>query len=580
MKLGLRGKILLIATGVVLAGLTAGLISSVYFFNNLYVASLQSRSIAIAQSLRLQMDRILQLGIQMDNLVGFDKQCVAVVESYEGIAFAMVVNREGHILFHSDVAQQGHSLASPELLAAARSKVDLTTAYTLEHLSGYSASVPIFATDGEHLGSVLVGVSAKVIDNKLMPMYQNLLLVGLLALVCGAGVILMALSHFITQPIQVFVQSLRHLQNHTTDLSQRVIWESADELGDLAQAFNGLMSTLQEATVSKSSLTEAYIALQASEETNRKQKLLLDTVLNNIDAMVYMKDLEGRYVYANACAAAILGQSQEGIQGKRDADIMSRTEAERLGRMEHRVLELGQRISGEEVLVDASGVTRHFWLMKIPIMENGKVTASVGISTDISETVRLKQQFELLANTDPMTAISNRRHFISEAARELKRMYRAGENLAVIMFDIDKFKAINDLYGHAAGDRAILALVDVCRRMRRETDLLGRLGGDEFVIVLPRTDPMEALAAAERLREAIAKTSVIGNEHEIILITVSLGVALSDGVCSLDDVINRADVALYHAKQHGRNRTSLYGRAKEAPQDSADSRLALFDAKI
>ena len=580
MKLGLRGKILLIATGVVLAGLTAGLISSVYFFNNLYVASLQSRSIAIAQSLRLQMDRILQLGIQMDNLVGFDKQCVAVVESYEGIAFAMVVNREGHILFHSDVAQQGHSLASPELLAAARSKVDLTTAYTLEHLSGYSASVPIFATDGEHLGSVLVGVSAKVIDNKLMPMYQNLLLVGLLALVCGAGVILMALSHFITQPIQVFVQSLRHLQNHTTDLSQRVIWESADELGDLAQAFNGLMSTLQEATVSKSSLTEAYIALQASEETNRKQKLLLDTVLNNIDAMVYMKDLEGRYVYANACAAAILGQSQEGIQGKRDADIMSRTEAERLGRMEHRVLELGQRISGEEVLVDASGVTRHFWLMKIPIMENGKVTASVGISTDISETVRLKQQFELLANTDPMTAISNRRHFISEAARELKRMYRAGENLAVIMFDIDKFKAINDLYGHAAGDRAILALVDVCRRMRRETDLLGRLGGDEFVIVLPRTDPMEALAAAERLREAIAKTSVIGNEHEIILITVSLGVALSDGVCSLDDVINRADVALYHAKQHGRNRTSLYGHAKEAPQDSADSRLALFDAKI
>jgi diguanylate cyclase (GGDEF)-like protein/PAS domain S-box-containing protein len=579
-KLGLRGKILLIATGVVLAGLTAGLISSIYFFNNLYVASLQSRSIAIAQSLRLQMDRILQLGIQMDNLVGFDKQCVAVVESYEDIAFAMVVNREGHILFHSDVAQQGHSLASPELLAAARSKVDLTTAYTLEHLNGYSASVPIFATDGEHLGSVLVGVSAKVIDNKLMPMYQNLLLVGLLALVCGAGVILMALSHFITQPIQVFVQSLRHLQNHTTDLSQRVIWESADELGDLAQAFNGLMSTLQEATVSKSSLTEAYIALQASEETNRKQKLLLDTVLNNIDAMVYMKDLEGRYVYANACAAAILGQSQEGIQGKRDADIMSRTEAERLGRMEHRVLELGQRISGEEVLVDASGVTRHFWLMKIPIMENGKVTASVGISTDISETVRLKQQFELLANTDPMTAISNRRHFISEAARELKRMYRAGENLAVIMFDIDKFKAINDLYGHAAGDRAILALVDVCRRMRRETDLLGRLGGDEFVIVLPRTDPMEALAAAERLREAIAKTSVIGNEHEIILITVSLGVALSDGVCSLDDVINRADVALYHAKQHGRNRTSLYGHAKEAPQDSADSRLALFDAKI
>lgn len=580
MKLGLRGKILLIATGVMLAGITAGLISSAYFFNHLYVASLQSRSIAIAQGVRLQMDRILQLGIQMDNLVGFEKQCIAVVESYEGIAFAMVVNREGKILFHSDVTRQGHALASPELRAASLSKVDLTTEYKLENIHGYSASVPIFATDGEHLGSVMVGVSAKVIDSKLMPMYQNLMLVGLLALVCGAGIILIALSHFITRPLRIFVDSLRHLRNHTTDLSQRVIWASADELGDLAQAFNRLMSTLQEATVSKSSLNEAYIALQASEETNRKQKLLLDTVLNNIDAMVYMKDLDGRYVYANACAAAMLGQSQEGIQGKRDGEIMSRTETERLERMEHRVLESGQRISGEEILVDASGLTRHFWLMKIPILESGQVTASVGICTDISEIVRLKQQFELLANTDPMTDISNRRHFISEATRELKRMYRAGENLAVIMFDIDKFKTINDMYGHAAGDRAILAVVDVCKRLRRETDLLGRMGGDEFVIVLPRTDHMEALAAAERLRVAIAKASVIGNEHDMISITVSLGVALSDGSCSLDDVINRADVALYDAKQHGRNRTRLYGHAEEDPLDFAGSSLAPFDARI
>jgi diguanylate cyclase (GGDEF)-like protein/PAS domain S-box-containing protein len=567
--LGLRGKILLISTAVVLAGLTAGLVSSAYLFKSLYVASLQSRSIAIAQGVRLQMDRILQLGIQMDNLVGFEKQCIAVVDSYEGIAFAMVVNRDGNILFHSDVTQHGRHVASPELSTAARSKVDLTTQYQLENIDGYSASVPIFSTDGEHLGSVMVGVSAKVIDSKLMPMYQNLMWVGLLALFCGAGIILMTLSHFITRPLQVFVQSLRRLRDNTTDLSQRVRWESADELGDLATAFNGLMSTLQEATVSKSSLNEAYIALQTSEEKNRKQKLLLDTVLNNIDAMVYMKDLDGRYVYANACAAALLGQSQEGIQGKRDAEIMSRSEAERLGRMEHQVLESGQRISGEEVLVDASGKTRHFWLMKIPVLESGKAIASVGISTDISEIVRLKEKFELLANTDPMTDISNRRHFVSEAARELKRMYRAGENLAVIMFDIDKFKTINDLYGHAAGDRAILAVVDVCKRMRRETDLLGRMGGDEFVIVLPRTNPLEALAAAERLREGIAKASVLGNEQDMILITVSLGVALSDGLCSLDDVINRADIALYDAKQNGRNRTSLYGDAKQTPPDSA-----------
>lgn len=576
MKLGLRGKILLISTAVVLAALTAGLVSSAHLFKSLYVASLQSRSVAIAQGMQLQMDRILLLGIQMDNLVGFEKQCKSVVDGYEGIAFAMVVNRDGIVLFHNDHTQQGQPLASADLMATARSKQELTTAFTAGGIQGYVASVPIFSTHDEHLGNVMVGVSAAVIDSKLMPMYQKLVLIGLLALVCGAGVILVTLSHFITQPLQVFVQSLRRLRKNTGDLSQRVQWESADELGHLAQAFNGLMSTLQEATVSKSTLNEAYIALQASEETNRKQKLLLDTVLNNIDAMVYMKDADGRYVYANACAAAILGQSQEGIQGKRDEEIMSRTEADRLGRMERQVLELGQRVSGEDVLVDASGQERHFWLMKIPVLENGKATASIGISTDISEIFRLKQKFELLANTDPMTDISNRRHLVSEAARVLKRMQRTGESLAVIMFDIDKFKAINDVYGHAAGDRAILAVVDVCKRMRRETDLLGRLGGDEFVIVLPRTNTTEALTAAERLREAIAQTSVAGNENDMVLITVSVGVALSDGSSSLDDVINRADIALYAAKQQGRNRTRLY-----VPEDDvkalADCPLQLND---
>lgn len=82
------------------------------------------------------------------------------------------------------------------------------------------------------------------------------------------------------------------------------------------------------------------------------------------------------------------------------------------------------------------------------------------------------------------------------------------------------------------------------------------------------------------MREAIAKASVIGNEHDMVLITVSIGVALSDGICTLDDVINRADIALYDAKQHGRNRTILYSHAAETPLDSSGNSLALFDAKI
>jgi diguanylate cyclase (GGDEF)-like protein/PAS domain S-box-containing protein len=552
-RLGLRGKILLITTGAVMVGLMVVLATSGYLFGNAYLSSLQSRSVAIAQGMRLQMDRILQLGIQMDNLLGFDKQCRDVVETYRGIDYAMVVNADDIIIFHNNTARHGEKLLDPELLSAVHQQVESTTQYSKNGSRVYGTIVPIRSPDGAYLGSVVVGMSASLIDEQRRSMVLTTFGVGMLFLGGGVFIILLTLAHFVTRPLQVVIQSIEALRADTSDLSRRVDWESADDLGRLAQAFNGLMAKLQETTVSKSSLESAYAALQASEEKNRDQKVLLDTVLNNVDAQVFMKDGEGRYLYANASTAVALGQSQAGMLGKRNEEIMPRKEAGRLRLMEQQMRESGQRVCGDEVLTHASGEVQHRWLMNIPLLEDGKVCASVGISTDITEVVRLKEQFELLANTDPMTGISNRRHLMAEAERELKRMRRDGGRLGVVVFDIDEFKSINDAYGHAVGDRAILAVVAACHRVSRDTDLFGRLGGDEFVVILPNTDLFEAQGVAERLREGVAKARVVCHEEMSISMTVSVGLALSDATSSLDEVLSRADVAMYEAKLRGRN---------------------------
>lgn len=285
----------------------------------------------------------------------------------------------------------------------------------------------------------------------------------------------------------------------------------------------------------------------------QEQKLLLESILNNIDSYVYMKDRDRRYLYANANTATLYGLPQEEIIGKLDADMMTREIADQFGIVDRQVLDTGNKVCAEESFHDKSGATRHYWSIKVPLVKEGEVNSFVGISTDITEIIQLKESFKLLANTDVMTGISSRRHLMENAELELKRMRRRGETMAVIMFDIDKFKSVNDGYGHATGDRAIVAVADACKKALREIDLFGRQGGDEFLVVAPEIDLPSALVVAERLREAISSTSVMCDDGTAITITSSFGLTISDSKSSLDELLSQADAALYEAKGHGRN---------------------------
>lgn len=174
---------------------------------------------------------------------------------------------------------------------------------------------------------------------------------------------------------------------------------------------------------------------------------------------------------------------------------------------------------------------------------------------------RIRRQWERAASTDYLTGLANRRTLGAEGDGRLARARAFGDGLAIAVIDVDHFKSLNDRYGHDVGD---LALKHVAARLRsacRGGDLPARQGGEEFVVVLDRVDAAQAVKAGERMRAAIAEAPFVANGSELT-ITVSVGIAtLTATDSSFDDLLRRADQALYAAKGNGRNRVELAARA-------------------
>jgi diguanylate cyclase (GGDEF)-like protein len=170
------------------------------------------------------------------------------------------------------------------------------------------------------------------------------------------------------------------------------------------------------------------------------------------------------------------------------------------------------------------------------------------------------QQTRELSVTDGLTGLYNQMHFFELLDRETKNSQRHGMSYTLIIFDVDHFKNFNDSNGHLRGSETLKGIAAVMKRKFRSTDLLAKYGGDEFVIILPQTDKVGAYLAAERLREAVERQPFPGAETQPQKkLTISIGLAsYPEHGLSDDEILNRADKALYFAKESGRNRTIIY----------------------
>ncbi|PKH04381.1 hypothetical protein CXF72_01155 [Psychromonas sp. MB-3u-54] len=172
------------------------------------------------------------------------------------------------------------------------------------------------------------------------------------------------------------------------------------------------------------------------------------------------------------------------------------------------------------------------------------------------ELEQARDRAELLARTDSLTKMLNRRAFFECGSIEIERSLRYQSSLAVMMIDLDHFKSINDQYGHAAGDTTLLSVANTLKAMMRNVDIMGRIGGDEFAVIMPHTDLKMAIELAQRLRLGIEKIDIIIDDQPLN-ITACFGVTRLDVKNeSLDEALKRDDKALYLAKENGRNRVA------------------------
>jgi len=288
-----------------------------------------------------------------------------------------------------------------------------------------------------------------------------------------------------------------------------------------------------------------------------EQKHLLDTILNNINAHVYMKDSERTFLYVNSQVAELFGDEAANIIGKKDTEVLPKEMADHFYQSDRVVFKTQKRQVIEESATDDEGNIHHYISTKIPFLSPDKRSALIGFSTEVTELFLLKEEFKKLATIDPLTKLFNRRYFTEQADKEFIRAQRYKLSMALISIDIDHFKSINDKYGHPAGDKVLVAVSKQLQDSLRQTDILARIGGEEFSILLPETTAESAIVFAERIRAEQAKLHITGEWQGEITLSVSIGISgfnVDDE--AFDVLFSRADKALYQAKNSGRNKVS------------------------
>lgn len=286
---------------------------------------------------------------------------------------------------------------------------------------------------------------------------------------------------------------------------------------------------------------------------------LLKLVLEVLPVGVWIMDRSGRIIHGNPMGQRIwAGARYVGIEQFGEYKGWWRSNGKRIAPEEWaaaRAIAKGETSLNEEIEIECFDGTHKIILNSaLPIRDaSGAIIGGIIVNTDITERVALEEKLREAASTDELTGACNRRRFYELLREEMQRAARYGRSLSVIMFDVDNFKQINDRHGHVMGDEVLVLLSAIVRDEIREGEHLARFGGDEFLITLPETSEAAAAHLADRLLAALAR-----RPHPVVG-----AISCSFGVCGLrpgetpDELIRRADQALYRAKAAGRARVVL-----------------------
>ncbi len=295
-----------------------------------------------------------------------------------------------------------------------------------------------------------------------------------------------------------------------------------------------------------------------------ESRQMLQLILDNIPQSVFWKDIDSVFVGANWTFLAQSGLHSVGqLIGKTDAQLRWKDMAALYRQVDMEVMDSGEarmRMQAAEVRRDGT----ECWIetSKIPLKDGkGKVVGVLGVTEDITARKYMEQELFRRANFDSLSGMPNREYFHHQLDEAVKRALRR-DGLALMYFDLDRFKQINDTYGHDGGDSVICMFAQRIRSVMRDCDFMARLGGDEFVMLAEGLNGQnDAALIAQKLVQAMAPPFMLRGVP--LQVTTSIGVAFFASGMTSDELIKAADQAMYDAKRAGRN---CFRQAGSAPQ--------------
>ncbi|HET7714282.1 MAG TPA: EAL domain-containing protein, partial [Bauldia sp.] len=300
-------------------------------------------------------------------------------------------------------------------------------------------------------------------------------------------------------------------------------------------------------------------------------------ILDAIPHPVFVKDNQTRFIVINEMMCELMGRSSQEVAGKTDYDFFPREQADIYRGNDLRVLNTGVVNENEEFFTDITGKRRTIVTRKRRLELPSGECILVGCITDISDFRDVEAVVRHQAEHDPLTGLANRRVFYAAINEAL-----GGQDAdsSILLLDLDRFKPINDIHGHTAGDAVLCEIAERLKGLVRSGDVVARLGGDEFGIIVRsnpgKGDRFETLVAvARRINEAVAKPVAVGGRW--VQVGASIGIA-DCGVDGTDaeEILHAADIAMYRAKEDGRGTVRFFERA----MDEHIRRQATFEADL
>ncbi|MBW7974760.1 EAL domain-containing protein [Bradyrhizobium sp. BR 10289] len=376
----------------------------------------------------------------------------------------------------------------------------------------------------------------------------------------------------------------------THRLLARQIRQATDESGkvDLTRLGELVSAAYEESDRDRRRTDRAIkLMIEELEQTHRRaeQDLLrarefLDSIIENIPIAVFAKDAkDSRYVLLNRAGEEYYGMPREEMLGKTPEQIFPKEIARVVSEQDRRVVDSGTPMFQEGHLLEV-GVNGHDRLVnsrKLLVCDsNGAPQYVVGVIEDVTERITNEARISHLAHHDALTDLPNRSAFNAALDERLERAQEASTSFAVLSLDLDRFKEVNDVFGHPVGDMLLRAAAD---RLAAEADgtFVARIGGDEFMILMPeQARREEALTLGERLVEVIGKELEVDDYLSQVGVSVGIAVYPDDGVDAATLLAN-ADSALYRAKREGRGRVCFF--ESEMDQELRDRRLLQHDLR-